>query len=144
MIGVESGLPHSAFNCCTAALSHFSARGPILRGIELADIFLSKDGLEESQYLSIQMSKIRFLRISGQMKEARLEMERSQNTSYERDRHDRNVSSSNQATVQSIPYNDRLDDLNKSLDYDVPTQNHLIRKQHRYFDRPKIVRTRQL
>ena len=79
MIGVAKGEPEDAYRCCTTALSHFGSKGPILRGIELADVLLSRTDVDAAHYMSVQMSKIRFLRISGQMKEARLEMKRSQN-----------------------------------------------------------------
>ena len=78
MKGVEKGLPEDSFHCCSGALQHFSTKGPIKRGIGLTDIFLSREDILPTHCQSIQMTRIRFLRISGQMKEARLEMKRFQ------------------------------------------------------------------
>ena len=78
MKGVEKGLPEDSFHCCSGALQHFSTKGPIKRGIGLTDTFLSREDILPTHCQSIQMTRIRFLRISGQMKEARLEMQRFQ------------------------------------------------------------------
>ena len=46
-------------------LSHFGSKGLILRGIELADVLLSRTDINAAHYMSVQMSKVRFLRFQA-------------------------------------------------------------------------------
>ena len=78
IVGVRKGQAEDAFQCCRTALTHVNAKGPILRGIEISDMFLSREDNTEQHLLSVKLSKSRFLRISGKMNEARIAVQKSE------------------------------------------------------------------
>ncbi|MEC7985169.1 MAG: tetratricopeptide repeat protein [Myxococcota bacterium] len=74
MIAVEEGEAQDAFLCCQAAMQHFRLKGPMTRSIDLSAKYLSRNDVYDEIRSPIQIERITCLRISGNIKQAREEM----------------------------------------------------------------------